>query len=400
VARTKVVTLPNASPVRAALQRRTTALVALALLASALPPTLRHARSAALLRQVVAPGAAPVPLLSHEVTEHDLRVSVGNDELRTRAYVPKGAPDAPGVVLLHGVHQRGIDEPRLVAFARSVAAVGVHVLTPELPELLQYRIESTTVERIADVARAHAARVHSRAVGVIGISFAGGLALMAADHAAEADAIAFVVALGAHHDLMRLTRYYAGLDVRGPQGETSATQPHPYGARVMLRQHLARLFTSGDIDAATQAMDLYLQDQHTHARQAALALSTAGQATMRILLQRSQSTELTRLLMESAAEARVALDAASPRGKLAALRVPVFLVHGERDPVIPSVETRWLAREVPTRALRRVVITPLLRHAEFPEPPEPRATWELLTFMADVLHAAEATRFMPPRTSP
>jgi pimeloyl-ACP methyl ester carboxylesterase len=102
----------------------------------------------------------------------------------------------------------------------------------------------------------------------------------------------------------------------------------------------------------------------------------------------SRSPELAQLLERAAAAARPQLEAASPRGHLAGLRVPVYLVHGEADPIIPSIETRWLAREVPAAVLREAVITPLLRHAEFPKPPSLGETWELVRFMKNILQTA------------
>ena len=371
---------------------------AAALLLCALPPTIRYARSAALLTRVIDPKAEPAPLLSYAVEAVDTTVHAGSEVLRGRSYLPTGAPSAPGLVLLHGVHPSGIDEPRLVAFARSLAAVGVHVLTPELPELLEYRIEAGTVERIADVARAHAERVGTRTVGVVGISFAGGLALMAADHARAAASIGFVVTLGAHHDLWRLTHFYAGHSIQGPNGEPTEVRPHPYGARVLLRQHLHRLFAREDLALARTALDLYLRDEHTRARQVARGLSTAGRITMDVLLDGSRQHELGKLLMNAARSVRAQLDAASPHGHLSHVTAPVFLIHGLKDPVIPSTETLWLAQELPAGALRKTVITPLLRHAEFPERPKLSDMFELLSLMADVLAHADATRFRSPRT--
>jgi len=372
---------------------RGTALLCLALLSiSALPTTFRHARAASLLMHVLDPATPTLPWLSSAVDVRATTVGVPGVRLRARLYTPVGKPDAPGLVLLHGVHPRGIDEPRLIAFAQALAQSGIAVLTPELPELRAFRIEATTVERIALIARTYATRVHSQAVGVMGVSFAGGLALIAADQAVAARSIAFVIALGAHHDLQRLCRYYAGINVYGPHGERPGTAPHPYGARVILHQHLERFFNKTDLSVARSALDTYLDDQHARARNKALALSPAGQATMAALLDDAHPTQLNALLVRAAALARDELAAASPRGHLARVHVPVFLIHGESDPVIPSIETMWLAHEVPARALRKTVITPLLRHAEFPGAPSLWDAWDLVTLMADVLHEAEKTR--------
>ena len=71
------------------------------------------------------------------------------------------------------------------------------------------------------------------------------------------------------------------------------------------------------------------------------------------------------------------------------LRVPIFLLHGAGDTVIPATETAWLARDVPASQLRDVLISRALVHVE----PGGQATWyeqwELLHFVAEVLAELE-----------
>src|SRR5262249_10885208 len=97
-------------------------------------------------------------------------------------------------------------------------------------------------------------------------------------------------------------------------------------------------------------------------------------------------------IAQSAAAAAPQLMAASPHGRISNIAVPVFLLHGEGDPIIPSIETRYLAREVPKRWLRAAIITPLLRHAEFPEPPSLRKAYELVHFVKGIYENAASVR--------
>jgi dienelactone hydrolase len=356
-----------------------------------LPFVQRTALALALLMALTAP--KQLPALARQLLaptrETELTLTLAHGPLRARRYLPlSAAARQPGIVLLHGVHPRGIDEPRMIEFARTLAAGGLDVLTPELPELLRYDLGGETIAQIRELAALHARQTASPAVGVIGISFAGGLALMAAAEQAADRPIGFVATLGAHDDLLRLCRYYAGEDVRGPDGEQVDVAPHPYGARVMLRQHLARFFDPDDLPVAQRSLDAYLRDRGAQARQLATGLSPAGQTTMRILLDPDHPAELGAFLMQAAHAVRPQLMAASPHGHLSALRVPVFLLHGARDPVIPSIETRYLARELPARWVRETVITKLLRHAEFPEPVGLADTYELVRFLRDLLEAA------------
>ena len=71
----------------------------------------------------------------------------------------------------------------MVPFARELARAGRVVLTPELADLADYRITRQGVAVIRDAALYLGARqdiVSEPRVGLLGFSFAGGLALVAA----------------------------------------------------------------------------------------------------------------------------------------------------------------------------------------------------------------------------
>jgi hypothetical protein len=235
-------------------------MISLVAAAFAAPTLLRTLRGAAVLARLTAGSETSTPTWTRRVlvptSEHLVSLSLAGTTTRAREYQPTAGNAGGGIVLLHGAHPRGIDEQRLRAFARSLAGAGLVVLTPELPELMRYRIDAGTTQRIAAAAHAHAARLGTRAVGVLGISFAGGLALIAASEQHGKLPIAFVVTVGAHHDLMRLCHYYAGQRVRGPHGEAVTVAPHPYGARVLMREHLERFVDARDLPLAERALDI------------------------------------------------------------------------------------------------------------------------------------------------
>ena len=66
----------------------------------------------------------------HPVDVRDTTFDFRGKSIPARIYLPRGVGFAPGIVVVHGMHQLGIDEPRLVGFARSLAASGFFVMTP------------------------------------------------------------------------------------------------------------------------------------------------------------------------------------------------------------------------------------------------------------------------------
>ena len=93
--------------------------------------------------------------------------------------------------------------------SRELAALGHPVLTVELPDLDALRYHDRTTDMIEDAAAGDARRRsrRGRAIGVLGISFGGGLSIVAAGGPAIRDGVAFMLAFGGHGDLPRTLRY-------------------------------------------------------------------------------------------------------------------------------------------------------------------------------------------------
>ena len=85
---------------------------------------------------------------------------------------------------------------------------------------------------------------------------------------------------------------------------------------------------------------------------------------------------------------RAELEALSPHGQIAGLRVPVFVLHGADDNVIPPAESLWLEREVPRAMLREVLITSAFSHVDPTKRPGLYEELRLIHFLGGVLRAA------------
>lgn len=371
---------------------------ALALAVLALAPASRHLRAATLLVRLAAPEARGFLLEAgrHTVDVHTLAAGTLAAETHeaapgaggARLYVPRGVPNPPGIVLVHGVHHLGVTEPRLVRFAETLAAAGIVVLTPHVAELADYRVDAASVDTIGEAARSLSSRVKGRKVGLVGMSFAGGLAILTAADPRYAGVVGFVTAVGAHHDLERVSRFFATNTVVHPDGTSVHLAAHPYGPLVLVHAHVEDFFPRADAEAAREALRLWLSEERDAARARALALSEPSRAVMNQLF--DQRTDGISPALLRAIEARsAALRAVSPHGRLAHVRAPIFLLHGAGDTVIPAAETEWLAAEAPSDRLEQALVSRALVHVELEGAPDPRELWALVRFMAEMLEAAE-----------
>jgi dienelactone hydrolase len=359
-------------------------LAALVSLTAGAPSFSSHRRAADVLRRFGGQAPAVLATADRGVDEID---EVRDGPRRMRWYLPRGKSDPPGLVLVHGIHRLAVDEPRLVRFARALAENGVAVLTPDVRELADYRVDARSIETIGTAAQALRARL-SRKVGVMGMSFAGGLSLLAACDPRFGSDIGMVVAVGAHDDAARVARFFATDRIARPDGSAASIGAHGYGVLVFAYSHADRFFALEDVPLARRALASWLAEERDAARVIARESTSPSRELLELLFER-RLEQVTEPFLGAIDADAVALAAVSPRGRVDCLQVPIFLLHGAGDTVIPPTETEWLARDVPAGVLRDVLISRALVHVEPGGQPTWYEQWELVHFVADVLAELE-----------
>ena len=324
---------------------------------------------------------------THPIEIQETALALTHGSVRARLYLPSGVAHPPGMVLVHGIHHLGIDEPRLMSFARAAAGSGFAVLTPEVAALADYHVDGTSIATIGESPAWLQQRLGTGPVTVVGVSFAGGLSLLAASDPRYAPHFRTLLLMGAYDDLARVSRFLATSEAELPDGGREAYKAHDYGAAIFVYSHLNQFFSAGDLDVAHLALRDWLWERPQDAQALLSQISPAGRATMDLLLAR-QIGQLRARLLDAIQANRSELSAISPEGKLGDLRVPVFVLHGTTDDIIPSTESLWLGKELPRKYLRALLITPAFSHVN----PDKAASWRdelrLVRFLAGVLRAA------------
>lgn len=284
-----------------------------------------------------------------------------------RLYVPRDVQNPPAMVVVPGLHQLGMDEPRLVNFAKSLAETGVEVLTPQMDALADYRVEPQSIEAIGTWAQFLARRVETR-VGVLGLSFAGGMSLMAAADPKYSNDISFVAAVGAQDDVQRVEHYLIEGETRWPDGRPLKIPPHEYGWLILICSHPEDFFPSEDVEGARESLRLLLHENMKQAEAQAGRLSTEGQLLMRAIFEHHREIFRDKLLADVEKHKSEAI-AVSPHNHIQDLKAKVLLLHGEGDDVIPPSETEWLARDVPKGDLQEALISRAISHVSLEKEP-------------------------------
>ena len=138
------------------------------------------------------------------------------------------------MVVIHGVHHLGMNEPRLMRFAHALASHGYLVLTPQVDELADYSITKDSAVVIGDAVHELVRRSGAPKVGLLGLSYAGGMSLIAASDPAVGQQLSAVIAIGAHDDLRRVLDFYETDQARAPDGTVLHMKAHEYGQLVVV----------------------------------------------------------------------------------------------------------------------------------------------------------------------
>ncbi|MFZ0519034.1 MAG: alpha/beta hydrolase [Acidobacteriaceae bacterium] len=326
------------------------------------------------------------PIAAMPVTTKTLTIPSSAGIVQARLYTPTTAPNAPGLVLIPGIHYLGMDEPRLIAFARTMSACGIRVLTPELPDSRDYRIQPSDVQAIGDSVR-WMQNATDHPVGLMGLSFSGGLALMAAAKPPFSNEISFVFSVGAHENLLRVATFYATEADPLPDGDVERAKPNNYGPWVLEYEHLEDFVPEADLAAIRPVLRARLYENWPLEKQLLANLTASQKLEYEKLLDAKQEDAT---LFASNKKHAAEMAAVSPHGHLAGLHVPVYLLHGRGDTLIPFAEAEWLAADLPRGALKELLISPLIAHVTTDDTEASIwDKWRLLHLLARVMEHAE-----------
>jgi dienelactone hydrolase len=320
--------------------------------------------------------------------------------VRSRFYVPSKAIGYP-VIVIPGIHSAGIEEGRLTALSGELAATGLPVMTIALPDLQAYTITPKATDTIEDAVSWLAAQrefAPEGKVGVIGISFAGGLSVSAAGRDSIKDKLAYVVSFGGHSDLPRVMRFLTPGEETPVPGVT-LHPPHDYGVGVVLYGLADRGVVPADQVAALRegVFTFLLASQETvltpdvaaatftRAREFETGLPEPSRTYLHYVNERD-TKRLGAVLLPYLNQLGADDPALSPDRAQSVPTAPVYLLHGVDDTVIPAVESALLADHLRSQGADvHLLLSGLITHAEVSKNVPVGETLKLISFWASVL---------------
>ena len=286
----------------------------------------------------------PLSAMTSTPSVRPLPASAGGQMVPVDLYVSPALRAPTGLVLVHGIAERGKEDPQVRAAAMLLARAGWAVAVPTVAGLTVLRLRPDDSFAVAAAARALDGQGY-RPIAILGVSLGAAPALAAAAEPVIAPRLSAVLTLGG----------YAS-------------------ARELLRYTLTGAYAFGDIEGRRRV------DEAGIARFAgANAELVAGSG--RALVDNREPARIDGLIAALPASTQRLLDALSPATVMSGGSVPLFLLHGREDRTVPFTESLRLAESA--RAARRPVRTAIVGAMSHVDPDDRATTWELVMAAAE-----------------
>lgn len=264
----------------------------------------------------------------------------------------RGQVATAGIVLVPGLTPQGMNDPRVIALANSLARVHFHVFVPDLENLRALRVRPGDAQEIADAVQVLDGRMKKTGrrapLGIAAISYAVGPAVLAALEPDVRQRVDFILGIGGYYSSVNALTYVTTGWYQAP-GETTwrHRKPNAYGRWVFVAAN------AGLIESARDRVDLRaiaerkLADPSAETSDLTRDLGPAGKSIMALLENDDPSRvpTLIEALPTAVREDIKGLDLS--HRDLSRLHASLILVHGRNDTVIPWTESARLAAAVP-----------------------------------------------------
>jgi hypothetical protein len=296
-------------------------------------------------------------------TRAPIRIGGAAGEMEADLYMP-GELALAGIVLVPGLAPKGRDDPRLVAFANTLARARFAVLVPDLPNMRRQLVTHRDAVLIADAAANLQEYGHGWPVGLIAVSFAVGPAVLSLLEPTAHDRVAFVVAIGGYYDIQALITYVTtGYYRRAGEHQWRHLEPNPYAPWVFLLINARRLDNANDrrmlMDIATRKLD----DPKASVDDLSAALGPEGRAVY-ALMTNADPERTPELIGDLPAGVRAGIEALDlKRQPLCATTARFILIHDRNDRVIPVTQSEDFALALGEERAK-IYIVASLSHAD------------------------------------
>lgn len=284
------------------------------------------------------------------------------------------------LLLIPGVAEAGKDDPRLVAFAATLARAGFAVLVPDLFRLRQLQVSPADVREVADAfawLAADSRLAPQGRAGMAAFSYAAGPVLLAAREESIRDRVRFIFVVGGYYDLPEVLTFFTTGCYRHRQ-KWHYLQPNDYGKWAFIAANLHHLEKASDRRLLRQMAGRKQLDPEMSVADLTAGLGEEGRSLYTLISNRDpqRTPALLAALPASVRNDLRALDLADKDWSHLAARV--ILVHGLDDPMIPFPQSIALAEALPKGSVKLFLVRGLAHVDVAPGLPDRWRLWRAI----------------------
>ncbi len=290
----------------------------------------------------------------------EILIPIRNGRLRADTYTPK-KHSLGTIVTINGLAPLGNRDPRFIIVNKSLCKLGYTVVSPFYDEICDYKISLRNIDDIKDSILFISGRKDLAPNGKVSIfapSFSGSLSLIAASDTEIANKINSICTIGAYANVSDII------------GNLFANQElDEYGRMILLLNFLP--ISIGKNDSLFKAIRLAVLDNYFKNKDNLLQPHYEKMKKVdRDFFERLKNDPEFRMqhwdiVVKKGGKNRILLTALSVMTYIDSLKLPILLIHGATDDVVPASESSMLYEQLKKRGIdTKLCITTLISHGD------------------------------------
>ncbi|PJZ84890.1 alpha/beta hydrolase family protein [Leptospira harrisiae] len=290
----------------------------------------------------------------------EIQIPIQKRVLKADCYIPKSKPLGT-IVTINGLAPLGNRDPRFITVNKSLCKIGYTVVSPFFDEICDYKISLRNIDDIKDSILFISNQKDicpSGKVSIFAPSFSGSLSLVAASDQKIAEKINCICAIGAFakvDDVIENLFANQNLD--------------EYGRMILLLNFLP--ISIGKNQSLFTAIKLAILDNYYKSKDLRLEphYKKMKKADRVIFDQLKNDTEFRikhwKNVVKNGGKSRDLISALSVTNHIQSLNLPILLIHGLKDDVVPAYESTMLHEKLLQRGVEsKLCITTLISHGD------------------------------------
>ncbi|EMY70471.1 alpha/beta hydrolase family protein [Leptospira vanthielii] len=290
----------------------------------------------------------------------EISIPVRNGSLRADCYMPK-SQSLGTIITINGLAPLGNRDPRFIIVNKSLNKLGYTVISPFFDEICDYKISLRNIDDIKDSILFISGQKDlctSGKVSIFAPSFSGSLSLIAVSDKQIADRMNTICAIGA----------FANVD--DIIGNLFADQNlDEYGRMILLLNFLP--LSIGENKSLFKAIKLAILDNYFKYKDNLLEPHFSKMKKVdrdffeNLKYDKDFRMKHWNIILKKSGKDRELLSALSVTNHINSLNLPILLIHGLKDDVVPANESSMLHEELVARGVEcKLCITSLISHGD------------------------------------